>query len=119
MVKFRNCSICGPLLTLSKLLWPSGKSVAHTCSKLRRGLYVETGLFLTLAIVQRHIYIMSSSSCEDQSFSNQNELSCTLVASVCVRCPLTHNESLCVRELLEEFPEVLIALLVCWAQHLQ
>lgn len=32
---------------------------------------------------------------------------------------LTHNESLCVRELLEEFPKVLIALLVCWAQHLQ
>lgn len=34
-------------------------------------------------------------------------------------CTLTHNESLCVRELLEEFPKVLIALLVCRAQHLQ
>lgn len=32
---------------------------------------------------------------------------------------LTHNESLCVRELLEEFPKVFIALLVRWAQHLQ
>lgn len=32
--------------------------------------------------------------------------------------PLTNNEPLCVGELLEEFPEVLIALLVCRAQHL-
>lgn len=32
---------------------------------------------------------------------------------------LTNNEPLCVGELLEEFPEVLIALLVCGAQHLQ
>lgn len=33
--------------------------------------------------------------------------------------PLTNNEPLCVGELLEEFPKVLIALLVCRAQHLR
>ena len=38
---------------------------------------------------------------------------------MCVCHPLTHNEPLCVRELLEEFPEVLIALLIRWTQHLQ
>lgn len=41
------------------------------------------------------------------------------MAPVCLWPPLTHNESLCVRELLEEFPKVFIALLVCRAQHLQ
>lgn len=41
------------------------------------------------------------------------------MAPVCLWRPLTHNESLCVRELLEEFPKVFIALLVCRAQHLQ
>lgn len=33
--------------------------------------------------------------------------------------PLTHNQPLCVRKLLEEFAKVLIALLVCGTQHLQ
>lgn len=40
-------------------------------------------------------------------------------ASIFAGVKLTNNEPLCVGELLEEFPKVLIALLVCRAQHLQ
>lgn len=59
------------------------------------------------------------SSMRINHFLITNKLAALCQCSDGLSVRLTHNESLCVRELLEEFPEVLIALLVCGAQHLQ